>query len=313
MELTYDILVEIINDLARKGNIFSNEVQFQFALAQAIKDYNDFKEANIEVLLEPLILVRDENKYDDEKYMKKMYVDIVVKIEELYYPIELKYKTADALVTYESLDENNKVKVCTFNQGAEDQGSYDYIKDIHRLEQLVFKRFGEYDLIIKTRSKAEENKYIEITSPMFDYNSLGERPKLKKGFAIMITNNHKCYNKKGREDKNTKGELYYWNNFFLMNKKTLSGTCCWVNRKSGQSVERKGKSYEDCKVYEKEVNDAVPNCPTDKINQIELFKTYQIEWKQYDTSEKFKEIVSERSRTKHPFKYLIVEVSSEEK
>lgn len=95
------------------------------------------------------------NRYDDvdvEYYVPKnelenyiwdseLRLDIVVKKDDEYCPIELKYKTQKVERKITRFDEalNDKVVIMK-NQGAQDLGMYDFWKDVRRVE-LVRKRF----------------------------------------------------------------------------------------------------------------------------------------------------------------------------
>lgn len=111
---------------------FLKEIQIQ--LAMGIELYKDKK---IEAVLEKNIQLANKNSAN---------VDIWFEHENTRYAIELKYKTKD---TGDG----------TFiNQGAQNNGKYDFVNDIHRVEQIVKQGFAD------------------------------------KGFAILITNDPKYWN-----------------------------------------------------------------------------------------------------------------------
>lgn len=201
-----DLIIECICDFANKGIIFSNESQFQFALAWKLReklteigiDKKDF-----EILLEHLVIIDD----------KKNYVDILLRIKNSLYPIELKYKSATKKLTYIS----NGREYYTFNQGAEDCGSYDFLKDITRLELLT-------------------DKNVRVLS---DYT-------VQTGFAIMMTNDH-LYRRDNKQKSN--GDHYCWEQFFLTHERHISGTLNWID-KTGEVIKESGEAYEKIrKVY----------------------------------------------------------------
>jgi hypothetical protein len=104
----------IMQELSKKRKIFHSEADFQFALAWEIQS------------LLPCAEIRLEYHPCDEPYKS---IDIVVRLDEYTYPIELKYKTKE----FEAYDgEGFKLK----EQSAQDVGRYDFIKDICRIEKF---------------------------------------------------------------------------------------------------------------------------------------------------------------------------------
>lgn len=108
-------IINIINILKQKRKIFFSESDFQFALAWEIQNY--YKNANIRL------------EYCPHQHMN-LYIDIIVELDNKVYPIELKYKTK----TFIGKDGNEEYNLK--NQGAQDIGRYDYLKDIQRIEQF---------------------------------------------------------------------------------------------------------------------------------------------------------------------------------
>ena len=106
-------LNKAVNALRMKRPAFHSEADFQFALAWEIQTTYP----NAEIRLE----------YPAVKKAKE-YVDILIKHEGSVYPVELKYKTRK--LSFELGDESYNLK----NHGAGDFGSYDFVKDICRLE-----------------------------------------------------------------------------------------------------------------------------------------------------------------------------------
>lgn len=186
-----------IKDFAENGVVFSNEAQFQFALAWKLGEKLALEKKEFEIILEHLVMVGD----------KKYYIDILIRIGNDLYPIELKYKSAAKNLTYKS----NGREYHTFNQGAEDCGSYDFLKDIMRLELLT-------------------DKNLRVLS---DYT-------VQTGFAIMMTND---YLYKRAPLTKTNGDHYCWEQFFLTPNKTIKGTLNWVD-KNGNTINKPGEAYE---------------------------------------------------------------------
>jgi len=171
-----ELLKNALTNMADKGMIFSKEIQFQFALATELKEID-----GATVLLENLSVLKDEDRKEI-----KVYTDLVLQIDGFVYPIELKYKTADRKVTYK----NDGNYIYTFNQGAVESGSYDFIKDINRIELL-----------------------LDSNPDASDYTALGKKPKFKGGFTILLTNYSKYYE--------TREQPFYWENYHLSNKKEI--------------------------------------------------------------------------------------------
>ena len=106
-------ILKIIDKLKSKRKVFYSESDFQFALAWEIQTYYP-------------------NAYIRLEYpLNKEYMDIRVELDNKIYPIELKYKTKSLTV------EDNDETYCLKNQGAQDIGRYDYLKDVQRIEQFL--------------------------------------------------------------------------------------------------------------------------------------------------------------------------------
>jgi len=108
---------EILANLAKKRPIFHSEADFQHAFAWEIHQ----KLPNALVRLELPVQVK--NEY--------LHIDIWVKNQDEVLAVELKYKTRGLSVEID--DEHYRLK----NQGAQDLGRYDFIKDIRRLEHVA--------------------------------------------------------------------------------------------------------------------------------------------------------------------------------
>lgn len=177
----------IINSFAAGKKIFSREVQLQFDLAWEIrKDYPKY-----DVVLEYL--------WEKEKW----YIDIVVfsDQERKCVPIELKYKTTDREIEYKV---NENETYMTYNQGAPDVGSYDYIKDIYRLENL-----------------GKSLKYK------------GKEYEVERGYAIILTNDWHYYEDLPSKGEREKYNYFYWEKFSLAQEK-ISGDINWINPINGE-------------------------------------------------------------------------------
>lgn len=109
-----------IKQLAASRPIFHSEADFQHTLAWEIHKVTDKYSIRLEY---PSI-------HDSDTY----YVDIVLFCASEKIGIELKYKTR-------ILTKNIDGEVFSLqNQSAQDLGRYDFIKDIHRMEELISKK-----------------------------------------------------------------------------------------------------------------------------------------------------------------------------
>lgn len=109
-------ITKILNNLSNKRKIFVSEADFQFALAWEIK--SEIPEAEVRL------------EYCPVDIDSSMHMDILAKIGEDIYPIELKYMTKQCDVTVDN------ERFILKNQGAQDIKRYDFIKDISRVEGL---------------------------------------------------------------------------------------------------------------------------------------------------------------------------------
>lgn len=255
MNLTKSDLMNIINSFAKRGKIFSNEAQFQFDLAWELRKQYDV------VLLEHLIP-------KDEKNNKKRYIDILLVDGNECVPIELKYKTTDKETDYEFEEFITK----TYNQGAIDEGSYDFLKDISRIEDIVC-----------------DEKEVSYQ---------GNKLRAKMGFSIIISNDkryykpfsewcgEKYYNKeKNLYFHNNNGrKYYYWQKFSLAHNTTIGKIAYWIDPETG------------------DVDNTEKHRTKDRQGHIKLRKPYTFEWAPYDVK-----FINEESAPQ--FKYMIVEIN----
>jgi hypothetical protein len=112
-----DLVRKALTALSNVRPIFHSEADFQHAFAWAIH----VADPNSDVRLEAPFHTSEQRQY----------LDLVVRRGEREIGVELKYKTRRLLA---------ETKAETFlleNQGAQDQGRYDFFKDIRRLEQFV--------------------------------------------------------------------------------------------------------------------------------------------------------------------------------
>ena len=135
------IIDRALNLLSQSRPIFWSEADFQFAFAEALRQFL------------PHASIRLERPYT---FAQKdiCHYDIWIEEDGKVYPIELKYKTSLATCTYNN--ETFQVK----EQSAFDEGRYDCVYDIKRIEDLknVLQNFGEGYTVILSNSK----KYYDV-------------------------------------------------------------------------------------------------------------------------------------------------------
>lgn len=133
-------LVELVrNDitdfLTNNEELLFNERDLQMHLALYLKDRGLNKYDDID--LEYYVPYSELSNYIWKNELK---LDIVVKKDEEFLPIELKYKTKSVPHSLSRFNETTKDTDILKNQGAQDIGCYDLWKDVRRIE-LVQKRF----------------------------------------------------------------------------------------------------------------------------------------------------------------------------
>lgn len=105
-----------LQQLMEKRSLFHSEADFQFALAWEIQSV--YPEAKVRL------------EYCPTKINSSIHIDILVVLNNEWFPIELKYKTLETSIQIEG--ENYQLKL----HGAQDQGRYDYLADVSRIEYL---------------------------------------------------------------------------------------------------------------------------------------------------------------------------------
>lgn len=160
-------LIEIVRQdvfafLESNKELLFNERDFQIHLATWLRNSaNQYDDVDVEYYVP---------KSEIENYIwdSELRLDIVVKKDDNYCPVELKYKTKQVECKITRFDEelNNKVVVMK-NQSAQDLGMYDFWKDVRRVE-LVCNRFE----------------------------------RVKGGLAVFVTNDE-CYVKGSKESSNS--------------------------------------------------------------------------------------------------------------
>ena len=162
-------LVDIVRDdvvafLESNEELLFNERDLQMHLATWLrKSANVYDDVDMEYYV-------PKSELDNYKWNSELRLDIVVKKDGEYCPVELKYKTKKVERQITRFDEvlHDKVVVMK-NQGAQDLGMYDFWKDVRRVE-LVKNRFKMVksglavfvtnDLLYTKKSRTNSNNYL---------------------------------------------------------------------------------------------------------------------------------------------------------
>lgn len=188
-----DTLISIINGFAKDGKVFSNEQDFQFELALALKKEKEVANVKLEAVSFPRELGNLRNRVKRSSIRgvcksQKEYTDLIVKTKDgLYYAIELKFKAANSPYLYNSKAFGD---VAVMKHGAANDNIYRFMEDIVRLENINSRRFSK-DI------------------------------KIAKGFAIILTNNNTYRNS---SFENTALEAYS-----LMDKRSVGPGTLEIN------------------------------------------------------------------------------------
>ncbi|MBE6175808.1 MAG: hypothetical protein E7146_02275 [Rikenellaceae bacterium] len=133
-------LIDIVrNDvfafLESNNELLFNERDFQMHLATWLRNStNHYDDVDVEYYV-------PRQELDNYIWESELRLDIVVKKDGEYCPIELKYKTRKVARKISRFDEDLTSNVVVMkNQGAQDLGMYDFWKDVRRVE-LVRNRF----------------------------------------------------------------------------------------------------------------------------------------------------------------------------
>lgn len=165
MSKLIDIVQQDIFDfLESNEELLFNERDFQMHLATWLrKSANDYDDVDVEYYV-------PKSELPNYVWDSELRLDIVVKKDGEYCPVELKYKTKKVERQISRFDEllDDKVVVMK-NQGAQDLGMYDFWKDVRRIE-LVRNRFEKVkgglaifvtnDALYTKASRPESNNYL---------------------------------------------------------------------------------------------------------------------------------------------------------
>lgn len=121
--------------LKSNNELLFNERDFQMHLATWLRNSdNNYDDVDVEYYVPSQVL-------DNYIWNSELRLDIVVKKDGEYCPVELKYKTKKVERKISRFDEDLTSNVVVMkNQGAQDLGMYDFWKDVRRVE-LVRNRF----------------------------------------------------------------------------------------------------------------------------------------------------------------------------
>ena len=133
--LTDIVRADVCAFLESNDELLFNERDFQMHLATWLRNSdNNYDDVDVEYYVPSQVL-------DNYIWKSELRLDIVVKKDGEYCPVELKYKTKKVERKISRFDEDLTDDVVVMkNQGAQDLGMYDFWKDVRRVE-LVCNRF----------------------------------------------------------------------------------------------------------------------------------------------------------------------------
>ena len=162
-------LIDIVREdvfafLESNDELLFNERDFQMHLATWLRNSaNHYDDVDVEYYV-------PKSELENYVWDSELRLDIVVKKDGEYCPVELKYKTKKVERQITRFDEVMHDKVVVMkNQGAQDLGMYDFWKDVRRVE-LVRRRFAKVkgglavfvtnDPIYTKASRPTSNNYL---------------------------------------------------------------------------------------------------------------------------------------------------------
>lgn len=134
-KLTEIVRNDVCAFLESNNELLFNERDFQMHLATWLRNStNHYDDVDVEYYV-------PRQELDNYIWDSELRLDIVVKKDGEYCPVELKYKTKKVERKISRFDEDLTADVVVMkNQGAQDLGMYDFWKDVRRVE-LVRNRF----------------------------------------------------------------------------------------------------------------------------------------------------------------------------
>lgn len=199
--------------LKKKHNLFFNERDFQMHLAIWLKETKKY-DVDVEYYVPKGAL--DEKKY---VWNSELYIDIVVKMDQEYCLIELKYKTKEiASQEIDRFGESLGNETILKNQWAQNYGKYNFWKDVRRIE-LVTEKFKDVKgglAIFLTNDKSYFNGKENSACSNFSMNNGGHKENKNWTDDKLNTKKHpnfyvsKEYTTKWEpQDTNTNSVFYY--------------------------------------------------------------------------------------------------------
>ena len=158
------VRADVMAFLESNDELLFNERDLQMHLATWLRgSANAYDDVDVEYYV-------PQSELDNYIWDSELRLDIVVKRNGEYCPVELKYKTKKVERQITRFDEALHDKVVVMkNQGAQDLGMYDFWKDVHRVE-LVRNRFERVkgglavfvtnDKLYTKASKQTSNNYL---------------------------------------------------------------------------------------------------------------------------------------------------------
>ena len=162
--LTDIVCADVFAFLESNEELLFNERDFQMHLATWLrKSANDYDDVDVEYYV-------PKSELPNYVWDSELRLDIVVKKDGDYCPVELKYKTKKVERKISRFGELLSDEVVVMkNQGAQDLGMYDFWKDVRRIE-LVRNRFKKVknglavfvtnDVSYTKESKSSSNHYL---------------------------------------------------------------------------------------------------------------------------------------------------------
>lgn len=115
----------IITALEQRDTFFLREIDIQIYLANYFVNTNEYDNVFLEYHIPSNLIL-------NYPWSDNIYIDIVLEKDNLYYPIEIKYKTTSQLLPLNIFGSN--LNVSLGQQGASNIGCYDFWKDVKRIE-----------------------------------------------------------------------------------------------------------------------------------------------------------------------------------
>ncbi len=131
-----DIRQWLETNILQRKTPFHNELDMQVDLAIYLRNTGNYDEEQTEYFIDKEDLPKNDNVWE-----RHFYLDIVLRRDDEWFVIEMKYKTA-AMPEEETERFGESVKSLIFkNQGATNYGMYGFWKDVRRIE-IVKQRFS---------------------------------------------------------------------------------------------------------------------------------------------------------------------------